>query len=595
MIKNSVAAPVLTSESTAMADTIILAVAYLYRFDKESVRKLAKAGMFLTCVSNRLASSVPRIRLLGMIMAVAVSRLIDAPDKVMDFGTDEVDSDFAKSRLALMNVHDKVGNLDDLKNLNTPIKPPSNSAVGPVRSRKKSTRPFEPQETIFKIIAIEELSSSSESEEDLQPYAKPDSDASDSEDDPTLIDRSKPSAPVYITTLLSQLSTSDKPEITELALRTAPDLIRRKASFGTELSENVQAVASSLLNLKDGMDEPELQNLRLQSLIACVVTQPRIIAPWLCSMYFEGDYSLTQRATLLSVLGLGARELSGHKDSTIPADLFPSKRLPAHLASIYQPLNNTSQQITHSTLQPLALAAADKLSGPDILKIRTFSSRLEVQRRTAAAAEQRCKRIPKDLHVLLSTSIYLPLCLRMTLLLTSTSNAAAAPPRSTLFDPTILRLFLQTLTITLHSLGPNALQLQDITRETLQLLIALHNSVGLAYDPVVLPALCQLLLTTIDLNVNAGVTAEERLVTEFGGMVAELVGWVGGLAEGRGGAVGVPVLGGGGGAGEGPSEDQSEMGMPWTVLVAGIQVKWGEVGRKFQGKMMGLMGGEMEF
>jgi telomere length regulation protein len=576
---------VLTSQLAALVDTILLAAGCLNRLDKDSLEQFAKTGMFLTCVSNRLAASIPRVRLLGMLVAVAVSKLTDGADKAMNFGTDEVDSDFAKSKLLLTQVHDEVGNIDDLKK---PIKPPDvqlENATEPPRSSKKIARPVKTKPATSKIIAIEEISSSSELEDDLRPFAKPDSDASDSEEDPTLVNRSKPSAPVYITTLLTQLNVSDKPEVTELALRTAPDLIRRKADFGTELSENVQAVASSLINLKDGMHEPDLQNLRLQSLIACLVTSPRIIAPWLCSTYFDGDFSLTQRATLLTVLGLGARELSGHKpDSSPPSDLFPSKRLPPHLASIYTPLSNASNQLTHSTLQPLALAAADKLTGPDVLKVRTFSSRLEVQRRTAEKNAERTKRIPKDLHVLLSTSFYLPLCLRMNLLLTSFSNGL----RSTLFEPNIVRLFLQTLTVILHCLGPNSMQLNDVTRETLGLLGTLHNTVTLAYDPVVLPAMCQLLLTTLDLNISAGTVAEERLVTEFGPALAELVRWTGDLADGRG-KVSVPV------AADGEGEAVDGTGLPWTLLVAGIQVKWGEVGRKFQGRMMGLVGGEMEF
>jgi telomere length regulation protein len=541
--------------------------------------------MFLTSVSNRLAASIPRVRLLGMIVAVAVSRLTDGTDKAMNFDTDEMESDFAKSKLSLIEVRDEVGTVDDLKKITKQSDPLPKPAAEPQRPAKKITKPVKTKPATSKIIAIEEISSSSDSEDDLQPYAKPDSDASDSEDDPTLINRSKPSAPVYITTLLTQLNTSDKPEVTDLALRTAPDLIRRKANFGTELSENVQAVASSLLNLKDGMDEPELQHLRLQSLIACLVTSPRIIAPWLCSTYFEGDFSLTQRATLLTVLGLGARELSGHKpDSSPPADMFPSKRLPPHLASIYTPLNKASNQLTHSTLQPLALAAADKLSGPDVLKVRTFSSRLEIQRRKAEKEAERTKRIPKDLHVLLATSFYLPLCLRMNLLLTSAPNSVT---RSTLFEANIVRLFLQTLTVILHCLGPNAVQLVDVTRETLGLLGTLHNIVALAYDPVVLPAMCQLLLTILDLNISAGTVAEERLVTEFGPAMAELVRWTGDLADG--GGVSVPV------AGEGDGENVDGVGLPWTLLVAGIQVRWGEVGRKFQGRMMGLMGSEMDF
>ena len=113
----------------------------------------------------------------------------------------------------------------------------------------------------------------------------------------------------------------------------------------------------------------------------------------------------------------------------------------------------------------------------------------------------------------------------------------------------------------------------------MNLLTALHHVVKLACDPVVLPALLQLLLTTLDLNVEAGRTAEERLVTEFGPALAELVKWAGELER----VVSVPV-----------AEGEGMDGMPWNVIAAGIQVKWHEVGKKFQGRMLGLMGGDLD-
>ena len=112
------------------------------------------------------------------------------------------------------------------------------------------------------------------------------------------------------------------------------------------------------------------------------------------------------------------------------------------------------------------------------------------------------------------------------------------------------------------------------------LLTALHNIPKLACDAVVLPSLLQLLLTTMDINIESGGVGEGRLVTEFGAMVAELVRWAGELEKGHG--VAVPVI----------SEEAG--GMPWNVIVAGVQVKWHEVGRKYQGRMLGLMGGEMD-
>lgn len=543
-------------------------------------------------VSNRLSASVPRARFLGMIVATAVSKLVDKPDKVMDFGVEEMDNEEAHSWLELVNIVDHLGDMDDLKKSSMMALPKTERRRPP---SAVSQRPPKPVQHSTKIIAIEEIPDSDkenaslqeEDDPDLPPYARPDSDAEDSDEDPTLVNRNKPSAPVYITSLIKQLNVSDDLSTTEVALKTAPSLIRRKANFGDELSTNLLPLAASLLNLQEGMSSNELQRLKVEALIACLVSKPGIMGPWVASMYFEGDFSLSQRAALLAAVGLGTRELAGYDDSSAQnaaegsnsQSTFPSNRLPPKLDTLYagitSPISAISTDLSHRTLQPMALEAADKVTGPDILKVRTFSSRMEVQKKAAAKAEARSKRIPKDLHKVLADAIYLPLCSRLTLVLSSLSTSPYLA-NSTLLHPAVLKLILQTLAIIISTLGPHALQLPVVTRETLILLTKLHSIPTLAHDPIILPIMLQILLTVLYLNVEAGSTAEERLVTEFGSMIAELISWSGSLGE----RVSIPEV------------DASDSGeMPWPVLVAGIQVKWQEVGRKFQGRMLGLMAG----
>jgi telomere length regulation protein len=572
--------PVLmVSLTTVTAQVILLAVGYLYRVKSERISKLSRSPEYLHAVSNRLGASLPRARYLGMIVGTAISKLVDASDTTMKFDMEEMESDAAKRFLDLVNADDRIGALEDLKtDLTTTRTGPSRILKTPRQKGSEAPKKVIRNHT-SKIISIEEVADDEESDDDLIPYQKPDEDPSDSDDDPTLINRSKPRAPVYISELVKALQASDKPDTVELALKTAPALIRRKAGFGTELLENINDLASSLINLQEGISNEAAQQLRLRSLIACLVAQPARMGPWFASVYFEGDFSLAQRASLLTTIGLGARELAGYNDDAeLGTDRqrssFPSQRLQDDLAVIYEPVDNLARQLEHNTLQPMALAAADKLTGPDILKIRTFSSRLSVEKKTAQKAKDRQTRIPKDIHKLLAESIYLPLCCRISLLLSSRPNANVA----TLFEPHILRLFLQTLTILLTTLGPHALQLYTVTRETLLMLTNLHVVTKLSTDAVVLPAVLQLLLTILDLNVAASAVAEEHLVTEFGNMVSELVAWAGNLSN----VVSVPETG------------REEGGMPWTVLVAGVQVKWHEVGRKFQGRMIGLIGADLD-
>ena len=513
-----------------------------------------------------------------MIIGTAISRLVDAPDKAMDFDIEDMQGGEAKTWLELVDAKDYVGTLEDLKSFGSlaRTKPAvARTATSTQKNIIPATRMQGNKTT--KIISIEEVEDEDEADDDdgLVPFEKPDDDPSDSDEDPTLINRSKPSAPVYIIALTKMLQTDGKPDVVELALKTAPDLIRRKADFGSELFENVEALASALINLHEGMSDEGPQQLRIQSLIACLVALPAKMGPWLASLYFEGDFNMQQRATLLAVLGLGARELAGYKDGPglgkPDEPSFPSKRLPEKLAAIYAPVNNLAKQIEHETLQPMALAAADKMTGPDILKVRTFSSRLDVEKKAAQKAKDRKTKIPKDLHKTLVESIYLPLCCRMSLLLSSRPNT-----NTSILESSILRLFLQTLTILFTTTGPHALQLPTITRETLLLLTNLHIIGALATDAAVLPALLQLLLTLLDVNISAGPVAEERLVTDFGNMIGELAAWAGNLSN----VVRVPEV--------------TDDGLAWTVLAAGCQVKWHEVTRKFQGRMIGLVGSDLD-
>lgn len=595
------------------AQTILLAIGYLDRLNSQSVQQISSSGTFLHMVSHRLSASLPRARFLGMVIATNMSKLVDKPDKVMNFELEEMDEEEAKAWSGLVKINDVVGTLEDLLDADTVTnkrRTPQRASNPPLKKRPAQTLP--PRSS--KIISIEEISdsddkpsASDEEDSDLRPYARPDSDPEDSDEDPTLINRNKAVAPVYITTLIQQLNVTDDLSTIETALRTAPSLIRRKATFGDELSSNVVRLSTSLLNLQDGMGDRELMQLRLDSLIACLVTQPSLIGPWISNMYFEGDFSLSQRAVLLTTIGLGARELAGYDDNMsrvnqetdslsmqpLPASRFPTKRLPTHLESRYidetsSSISQLSSDLSHRVLQPMALEAADKLTGPNILKIRTFSSRMQVQKKTAAAAEARSKRIPRDLHKLLSEAIYLPFCSRLAIVLSALSTTPYLA-NSTILHPALVRLSLQTLTITLTTVGPNAMQLAMLTRETLIVLTTIHTLASLAHDPAILPAILHLLLSLLHLNIEAGNTAEERLVTEFGPALAELVSWAADLGD----RVTIPTKGGGNGDGnpELSSSSSSSVSLPWPVLVAAIQVKWHEVGNRFQGRMFGLMAG----
>jgi telomere length regulation protein len=143
-------------------------------------------------------------------------------------------------------------------------------------------------------------------------------------------------------------------------------------------------------------------------MIAVLVASPQKLGPWFSKTFFDGDYSMSQRASILTTLGLGARELAGFKNedspltgsSTLPETPFPSKMLPENLHKVYadqQPqLDALSRQLEQAMIAPMAIEAADKLSGPDVLKVRTFSSRMQVEKKRKMPAANELSKIVAD-------------------------------------------------------------------------------------------------------------------------------------------------------------------------------------------------------
>lgn len=199
-----------------------------------------------------------------------------------------------------------------------------------------------------------------------------------------------------------------------MALSTASSLIRRKAAFGTEVSDNIDELASILVGLGDKWEMENFQQMRLQGMIAVLTAEPLNMGQWFSRTFYNGDYSVGQRASVLTVLGLGARELAGlgKEDAALTGanatneSSFPSKRLPDKLHKIYAleaaPMDALSNQLEKTMIQPMAAEAADKFSGPNALKVRTFSSRMAVEKK-------RKKPIPNALAKVVADGFFFPL------------------------------------------------------------------------------------------------------------------------------------------------------------------------------------------
>lgn len=199
-----------------------------------------------------------------------------------------------------------------------------------------------------------------------------------------------------------------------MALSTASNLIRRKAAFGTEVSDNIEELASILVGLGEKWAMENFQQMRLQGMIAVLIAEPLKMGQWFSRTFYNGDYSMGQRASVLTVLGLGARELAGlgKEDAALTGanatteSSFPSKRLPDKLHKIYAleaaPMDALSSQLEKTMIQPMAAEAADKFSGPNALKVRTFSSRMAVEKK-------RQKPVPNALAKIVADGFFFPL------------------------------------------------------------------------------------------------------------------------------------------------------------------------------------------
>ncbi|OCL15150.1 hypothetical protein AOQ84DRAFT_329877 [Glonium stellatum] len=557
-----------TLQQEALAQTLLISCGYVHRDQPMYLFATARSSIHLNGMSNRIGASSPRARFLGIVVGMAISELIDKPDNRMNFELDGDEASEAKWYQQLTHVEDKLGGLKDLEQITrgqnkaNEAKIPHRPASGPQQSKglppKKDPKALNAKTMQLIGPRIIELEDDSE-DDDLVPYAKPDSDPEDDYDDPTMIQRNKPTAPVYIRDLIAGLRDNENYDRHQLALSTAASLIRRKANFGSEVSDHIEELASILVGLNDSFELPNFPEMRQQALIAVLITQPAQMGQWFARAFFSGDYSLTQRVAMLTTMGLGARELAGFKDdergesTSAQQYSFPSGMLPPKLHKIYAaeatPVNALAKRLEHTMIEPMALNAADKLSGPNALKVRTFSSRMEVEKK-------RKKPIPNALAKIVAQNFFFPLTGRWW------THMQASDPDSLYTSPHLLPPYLQTLSILLHASGPSTLSLPQMTSEFWDLLLSVRGA-ALA-DPTILSTLLFAFLTLLDINED-----KQRLAQEQPKELLETQEWVRGVFE---------RLAGGG------DEDEKT-----RMLAAGVLVRCGEVVEKYQRTLVGDM------
>ncbi|KAF2224937.1 telomere length regulation protein-domain-containing protein [Elsinoe ampelina] len=573
-------------QQEACAEVVLLAAGQLNRREPATFRFLARSSAYSQMVSNRLNASSERARILGMCVGMAISALLDQPDKQLKFNIPEVKTTWATTLRALTGVEDLQGTIDDIQialGAKTEVprhtstsKPKMTEARSSAKARPKMANQPQKQASQTQMIGpriVEVLGDDEEQADDhdgLKPYPKPDSDPEDSDDDPTLVNRDKPKAPVYIRDLIAGLQDQENYDRHKLALENAASLIRRKAKFGKEVSDHATELGLILIGLQDQFDLDHFVELRLQALIALLISNPSDLAPWLAKQAFEGDYSLSQRGTILSAIGLAARELAGYTDTdalnpTITSpNSFPSKRLPEKYHAIYapspspstqplpsSPLNTITSSLTTSILSPLTATLADAATGPSVLKTRTISSRLSPSIRT--------HKIPNSLSTLLYTSFFTPLLGHFH----THTSLPSSRARNIYLQPHFLGTYLKTLGLLVHASGPGTVSLPALTGEFWSLLLGLRGKA--MEDPVVMEAVLFGFLAVLEVNEDT-----RRVAVECGREVVETREWVGMVFERMNAG--------------GRGEEERVRG-----LAAGVVIKCGEVMERWERLMVGEM------
>ncbi|KAK3720795.1 telomere binding protein [Vermiconidia calcicola] len=572
-------APIVQQES--LAQTLLLVAGYLHRKMPMALLMTARSSNHMRGVSNRLDSSNARARWLGMVVGTAISGLVDKEGTEMSFGTEDMQTEEARWYLDLVHVQDKIGQLQDFSALLRSQKGQSKTHKPSVEAKQSESRPVINGKPVFgpprppaqtEVVGekVSELleDDSDEDDDELKPYAKPDSDPEDSDEDATLVNRNKVKPPVYTRDLMSMLRDHTNHDRFQLGIKHAASLIRRKINFGAEVRDHAEEIAVILCNLHDPFETEDFDELRLQALIAVNLSSIEQMAPWLSKQAFVGDYSIAQRCIMLSALGLSGRELAGFKneDSLNPSlgnIEFPSKRLPPHLRSVYSApsgstkrLEAASQDMEQRLIKPLALQAADQsTSHLNAVKVRTFSSRMEVERTKRKPAANALAKI-------FGAAFFYPLANHYQQELAAYGSASVFASM-----PIVLVTFLKTLALLFHASGPATLGLSEISGEFWDLLLSLR--VQALADISVLHAVLFSLLTVLELN-----TDKRRIVDEHPKRLMETQQWVDLVFE---------RMGGGELVSEGGNDEETKV----RTLAAGILVKAREVIEAYQKELVG--------
>ncbi|OAA34075.1 Telomere length regulation protein [Beauveria brongniartii RCEF 3172] len=269
----------------------------------------------MNSISNRIASTQEKARILGMVVGESLSALVDKGKSKLDFHMDEMETEEIESLKSLTGVSNSVGPFEELREASQAVRlAASSTPFQKQTTRPKKKKPVPRTSTVDNLpkAIIEGLNSSDEEDDGLVPYSKG-SDPKDSDDDAELVQRNKVKPPVYIRDVITYFQDVENYDKQKLALRTAPTLVRRKANYGTEVRDHAEELAGILGGLQDKFELDGFSETQLEGMVALMVAQPQSMAPWEVAGFDTGTFQFF-------------------------AD-FPPKQLPEKIQSLYLEAN----------------------------------------------------------------------------------------------------------------------------------------------------------------------------------------------------------------------------------------------------------------
>ncbi|KTW29249.1 hypothetical protein T552_01204 [Pneumocystis carinii B80] len=470
------------------------------------LEKLSHSNAYLNGLTNRLSSSSERVRFLGMIVGESVTRKL-FPNDEKKWLTFNVESTLTSESNWWRNIIN-VDNITNIKSLS--LEATDKHCSSSLSSKKDTIKEYE------RIQPIQEDGTVVAKDDEFVPYALPDSDDDsdndsndDSDDDPAFTEKNKKiNAPVYIRELISMLKDNTSYPKLHMALKTSPNLIRRKANFGTELTKEAITLAQIISSMNDEFNMDKFIELKQESMTALVATCPELVASYFIEQYFTGDISIQQRYMILSALALGAREISGIDSSK--NKMFPSKILASKFHQQYiSPIDIIVKEMNLLSVKQNVsnLTNIDSLDSINPLKVRRFSKKTEIMKN---------KQLPKanPLAPIAGKSFIFPMIGYWFLYTKDTSNNYFH------YEPLLLSQFLKTIAIIFQASYPASSQ-HEILHEIWEFSFFLQNQT----DLIIKNALLFLILTLLE------ITDEKLLIQKYSHELVQSRHWVSAILE----------------------------------------------------------------